>query len=291
ESNDAEALEGDHREALDAAAAAVAPGSESAEQFEQRMAEIHKRFRLAITAAWENSAAEWHKLGDRDFPTEGTAPYRLNDRDMLARGLAAAQADLEKLSPGARDRIKQAKIAKLPADRRQALDIPPQDRTPEQDGLANLAEGDTQVSYDEVAQQSSASNRAAAEAAGRRAAQLQELFNEVTSGRDDVNFDAWLARCRIELTDDARQARRWLHEGSTAFYVLADLPAARRALEKSFQHWRRILDKQPELIVDPTSFAMVDGIHVYEAVLKQMDEPFPKKFILQDMIEAEARMH
>ncbi|HEX4143182.1 MAG TPA: hypothetical protein VHY91_06505 [Pirellulales bacterium] len=290
ESNYAEALEGDHREALDAAAAAVAPDSEPAEQFEKRVADIHKRFRLDIPAAWESSATEWHKLGDRDFPTEGTAPYRLNDRDVLARDLAAAQADLEKFSPGARDRIREAKLAKLPADRRKALDIPPQDRTPEQDALANLAEGDTQVSYDEVAQQASASNRAAAEAAARRAAQLQEMLNEVTRGRENVNFDGWLARCDVELTDDARQARRWLHEGSMDFYVLADLPAARSALEKSFQHWRHILDKQPELIVDPTSFAMLDGIHVYEAVLKQMDEPFPKKFILQDMLDAEARM-
>jgi hypothetical protein len=116
------------------------------------------------------------------------------------------------------------------------------------------------------------------------------MLNEVTRGRENVNFDGWLARCDVELTDDARQARRWLHEGSMDFYVLADLPAARRALEKSFQHWRSILNKQPELIVDPTSFAMLDGIHVYEAVLKQMDEPFPKKFTLQDMLEAEARM-
>jgi hypothetical protein len=290
ESNCAEALDGDHGEALDAAAAAVTPGSESAEQFEKRVAEIHKRYRLEIPAAWENAAAEWRKLGDRDFPTEGSLPYRLNDRAALARDLAAAQADLEKLAPGARDRVRQAKIANLPADRRKAFEMPPEARNEAQDRLANLAEGDTQVSYDEVAQQASAGSRAAAEAAAARAAQLQDLLNEVMRGRENVNFDAWLVRCRVELTDDARQARRWLHEGSMAFYELADLPAARRALETSFQHWRRVLDKHPDLLVDPTSFAMLDGIHVYEAVLKQMDEPFPKKFVLQDMLDAEARM-
>lgn len=290
ESNDAEALEDDHGQALESAAEAMAPGSESLEQYEKRAAELDKYYRSATTSAWQSAAAEWRKLGDRDFPTDGPLPYRLNDREILARDLSAAQAALEKLAPGVREKIRRAKIAALPADRRKAFEMPEKLRTQEQDQLANLAEGDIQVSYNEVASQAPADQRDKALAAAGRAAQFQELLNEVVRGRDNVNFDNWVVRCRVELTDDARLARRWLHQGTTAFSGLADLPAARSALEKAFQHWRRVLDKHPELIVDQTSFAMLDGIHIYDAVLKQLDQPFPKKFVLQDLLDAEARM-
>jgi hypothetical protein len=291
ESNYAEALDSDHGEALDAAAMQLSPDRESAQRFEKRVADVDKRYRLAIPLAWENAGAEWRKLGDRDFPTENAGPYRLNDRAALARNLAAAQAKLEKLAPGVREKIRQRKIAKLPADRRRALELPSEQRSEEQDALATLAEGDTQVAYGEVAEQAPQNVRAEAQEVAARAAQLQELLNEVMRGRENVNFDDWLTRCRVELTDDARQARRWLHEGNTAFFVQADLPAARQALETAFKHWRKVLDQHHELLVDPTSFAMLDGIRAYEAVLKQMDEPFPKKFILQDMLEVEARYH
>jgi hypothetical protein len=291
ESNDAEALEGDHGEALDAAAAAGSADRDEAQQAEKRVAEIHQRFRLATEAAWESAAAEWRKLGDRDFPTEEAGPYRLNERDSLERNLAAAQAALEQLAPGAREKIRATKVARLPADRRAALELPAKKRNEEQEGLAALAEGDAQVAYAEVAQQAPTNVRPQALAAALRAAQLQELLNEVTRGRENVNFDGWLTRCRVERTDDARLARRWLHEGNTAFFVQADLPSARSALETSFKHWRKLLDAHPELMADPTTFAMLDGIHVYEAVLKQMDQPMPEKFILQDMLDVESRYY
>jgi len=85
----------------------------------------------------------------------------------------------------------------------------------------------------------------------------------------------------MEESADVRESRRLLHRALTAFQVDADLPTARREFEAAFKLWRKVLDSHPEF------GARRDCIHVgrcragVSAVLKQLDEPFPKDFVLQ----------
>jgi hypothetical protein len=51
--------------------------------------------------------------------------------------------------------------------------------------------------------------------------------------------------------------------------------------------WRKVLDKNPSLVIDTTTGEdLMDAIRRYRRILSQLDEPFPKNFILQDVLNA-----
>ena len=48
----------------------------------------------------------------------------------------------------------------------------------------------------------------------------------------------------------------------------------------------QVLDLHPEMLQDETAFTVVDAARAYRSVLRQLDLPFPKQFVLQSLIDA-----
>ena len=91
---------------------------------------------------------------------------------------------------------------------------------------------------------------------------------------------------QIEQLDDAREARRLLNRAVALFKIDANLITSRQHFEAGFQRWRRVLHQHKILLDDQTSESLREPITIYQEVLKQLDEKFPEKFILQDMLDA-----
>ena len=75
-------------------------------------------------AAWEKAAADWLAYGNRELPTAAGFNIRLNDQEPINARVKAAYDELEKLAPGVREQVQQAKLAALAADKRAAYDKP-----------------------------------------------------------------------------------------------------------------------------------------------------------------------
>jgi hypothetical protein len=91
-------------------------------------------------------------------------------------------------------------------------------------------------------------------------------------------------RCKAESTPAALEARRLIYEANDAFAIDADLVTARQKFEQGFKEWRKVLNEFPEMVTDSITGAnMETQIQHYEHVLKQLDQPFPENFVLEDI--------
>jgi hypothetical protein len=89
----------------------------------------------------------------------------------------------------------------------------------------------------------------------------------------------------MEQTAQALNARKLIHQGDRDFND-GDLLGSQKAYEQGMALWRKALDQFPELIGDRTmGDTLMDVIKRYREILGQLDEPFPKNFILQDVLD------
>ena len=69
-------------------------------------------------------------------------------------------------------------------------------------------------------------------------------------------------------------------------YQAARLQPAKKAYEDAFVAWREVLDASTILRNDTITNEDINAIvSQYRKVLEQLDEPFPKPFILQDVVD------
>jgi hypothetical protein len=119
----------------------------------------------------------------------------------------------------------------------------------------------------------------------RRYVEAQETADIIDRYRDIVNFDFWRAACEAEVTEPALLAREKIWQADHEFEN-ARLQPAKQAYEEAFAAWRQVLDASPVLRQDKlTADDMRDIVNRYRKLLEQLDEPFPKPFILQDVLD------
>jgi hypothetical protein len=272
----AQALEDDHAEAL--AAATQRSDDVSRHAIEDRLRSIDRDFQAKILAAWSDAARRWTQYGQRPFLSQDGQPYRLADLEVYDNELKQVVDQLDVLAPGAREKLQIEKLAKLEPAERRAYETSAFERSKEQNELAQRAMLKLHVTHGEVAERAEKDRQRAREL-GERAMKLQTLCDQVRNDRMYGEFDYWTARCRLEQTPQAREARRLMHHATVAFHD-ANLLQARDDYIKSFAMWADVVRDNPEIQDDPATQAMDEAIHRYESTLKQLDEPFPTDFVL-----------
>jgi hypothetical protein len=240
--------------------------------------------------AWKKAAQEWNDFGARELPSSLDDPpsMRLNDQEPFEAESQKLLAQLEELRPRLRNQISREKLGRLKPEERMAMDVPMRKRNPQQQKLAAAAEEKTRVTHNEVALRITGPKRALAGKLARQIAALEQLASCIRRDRSIVNFDYWRLRAQVEQADQTLQARKLIYQGDRAF-AKADLPAAQAAYDQGLAAWRKVLDSFPQLQKDSsrtTQDDLMDVIKRYRYILKQLDEPFPKKFILQDILDA-----
>ena len=244
--------------------------------------------------AWLTAANEWDRYGSEEIPTsfknEKTLEpvvIRLGEEEMEEKTAKTLVEQLDAIQPGLREKIVAGKRANdLTASQRKALDTPPEKRTGKQFELAAQAEEAIKVTHDEVAHKTISSKHVEAKKLAKEATEHEQTAAYIRLYRNVVNFVYWRLRAQIEQTAELRAARQLVHQGDRA-YSEGDLVAARNAYRQGLAGWRHVFDKVPSLVADQTTGEdLMEVIKRYRRILSQLDEPFPEKFILQDVIDA-----
>lgn len=235
--------------------------------------------------AWERGGREWRAFGDVDLPAQDGQTIRLNDLERLLELTGQTADELETLQPGLREQLREEKLAALSEAERAALDIPAEQRNFEQEEVAVLAARKIDVTIEELAERVDEAHRAKAKELVAKIKEQAPLMGTIHSNRQIVNFEYWRMRCDVEKTADAIKTRELIHTAQQKVSD-ADLEGARAAYEQAFAHWRKVLDQFPEMRDDGIVGEDIYRVIVrYHELLKQLDEPFPKDFILQEVIE------
>jgi hypothetical protein len=235
--------------------------------------------------AWKTAAAEWHHFGSIPIPSSYGVDLYLNDKEKEDEQAKKLVAELDALQPGLRDEIRAKKRRQLTKEQLEAYETPPEKRTDEQHKLYYEAEERLQVTHEDVARQIKGAQHAKAKKLAEDAANHEELATYISRYRETVNFLYWRLCAEVEQSDDALNARKFIYQGDQAFRD-SDLTAAKTAYDQGLASWRQVLDKFPALLeYEIMGSDLMDIVKQYQRILKQLDEPFPEKFPLQDIID------
>jgi len=240
-------------------------------------------FQERAKRAWTLAGEEWHQFGAMELPTTSGEKIRLNDREMFLAQASEARAKLEAIEPNLREKLVQERRKKMEREnpkKLRALDTPPDKRTREQWELATLATAELEIRPEEIARRIKDDRK---RDQGRKLAdainQSMHMENLIGRYREIVNFEYWRLRARVEQTDEAIAAREAFYNGDQVAKL--DPLGAQEHYAKGFAHWRKVLDKVPELGGSDAFFQQIkEVLERYVKVLDHLDEVFPPDFPL-----------
>lgn len=233
---------------------------------------------------WTDADERWTRYGMREVPTSDNLIIRLAEEEAVQERKAKVIAQLDAVEPGLRDKIAAEKRSKLSPEERAALDTPPESRTEQEHQLAYGASMSILVLHDEVAKRVDKERRTQAQKLAAQANRLELLASVIHRDRDVVNYNYWRNRCKMEKTESALEARRLIFEAKADFDE-ARLPPAREKYEAAFKHWHETLEEFPQFTDDTIGAESIhQALAGYAEVLSKLDAPFPRDFILKDVL-------
>ena len=242
-------------------------------------------FGVAARDGWKLAGDEMRRFSVREIPTTWDVPIRLGMREAeLARADRVAD-ELEKLLPGQFKALEEAKRNSITPEQKAAIDVPPMERSDDQAAAAQTAIQNMRVDWSQVVAESPADVRLRAKELLQQWKEAKETAEIIDRYREIVNFDVWRATCEAEVTESAIKAREATWRADRDFEN-ARLQPAKQAYDEAFAAWREVLDGSPVLRADSiTADDLREIVDRYRKVLEQLDEPFPKPFILGDILK------
>jgi hypothetical protein len=225
--------------------------------------------------AWQQANDDWFAYGRTILPTTFGFDIALNDKETAQEKAKELRAKLDEMAPGAREQIREEKRASLTPAERTALDIPYEQRTPEQQAIAGPLEDKVRVSHLEVGMRAPEDKRLEALNVADELGRSEEYALGVERYRSVVNFDYWRMRCEMERTDDALRAHTLVNSGKQK-RDRADLVGAKADLKEGLELWKKVLGKYPPLIDDRTTGEdLASVLESYREILEQNEEHLP----------------
>ena len=242
-------------------------------------------FGVAARDGWKLAGDEMRRFSVREIPTTWDVPIRLGMREAeLARADRVAD-ELEKLLPGQFRAMEELKQTSITPEQKAALDVPLMERSDAQTAAAQAAIQNMRVDWPQVVAESPADVRLRAKELLQQWKEAKETAEIIDRYREIVNFDVWRATCEAEVTESAIKAREATWRADRDFEN-ARLQPAKQAYDEAFAAWREVLDSSPVLRADSiTADDLLEVVDRYRKVLEQLDEPFPKPFILKDILK------
>jgi hypothetical protein len=239
----------------------------------------------AARDAWKLAGDEMRRFSVREIPTSWEVPIRLGLREAELARAEKISEELEALLPGRFKAVEQSRRETLSPEQKAALETAAIDRTEAQQKAAADATNLLFVSWPMVVRDAPADVRDKAKELARQYVEARETAEIIGRYRDIVNFDFWRATCEAEVTEPMLRAREAVWRADQEFEN-ARLQSAKKAFEEAFASWREVLDQSPVLREDRLmGEEVVDLIDRYRKVLDQLDEKFPKPFVLQDVLD------
>ncbi len=240
--------------------------------------------------AWKQAEDEWYQYGDRSLPTyEPGVTIRMNDKERFLDEAKKRVAELEKLEPGLRQKVLQERLAKLTPLERQAFDTPREKRTTRELFEAGMkADLETVITHEQVAQKiSNSALFGKALDLAKQAMEFEAKAAEIDIYRVIVNYEYWRLHAQVEQQSVTRKAHKAIYLGDQAM-AKGDLDTAKKRYDEGLKLWRTVLDNKAWPALEEEGSLGRDLIEItkrYRRILERRDEPFPEKYVLQDILE------
>jgi hypothetical protein len=240
--------------------------------------------------AWKRASDEWTEYGDKQVITSVGLPIRLNDEESRrAEGEQIAKA-LDELVPEGRAAARQAKVDRLSAEERKALETPLAEISdPNVMRLHYEALYKVEVTHNDVAAQAPPNVRARAYRLARQADEAANFVDWIDRYRSNVNFEYWRTRCLVEQKREIVAARRHIYDANK-LVVAGEVDAARKEYEKAWDLWAQVMEENPILIDSLTEDDLVDYLQKYVKLLATLDVKLPEDFKLRRLLERSGRL-
>jgi hypothetical protein len=225
--------------------------------------------------AWAEGARLWREYGTREMPSTDEFMIRLVDQKEWENTSKKLRDELEAMSPGLEEKMKDEALASLTPEQRAVWETPPENPTPEQSKNQQAANEAMDITVDELAARIAKDQPEKAAEAQRLAKGISEANRRaslIESNREVANYEYWRIRCDLEQTPEALEARRLAHDAKRQFEEEGNLLVARDNYERSFDAWAKALAQFPELPLDSTTGSdLMDVIEEYVKVLEQLE--------------------
>jgi hypothetical protein len=235
--------------------------------------------------SWQRAIDSWKRYGDLELPTSAGFNIHLNDQEGVDKRVAEAQQEIDRLCPGAVEEIQREKRAALSADKRAALETPPEKRTDQQHSVAYDAQREIEVQPSDYLAKAPREARPRVRQLVDQIEQDRATSHQIGLNRRIVNFEYWRTRCESELTEEAPQAHSSVYEADKLFRGGDNLTKAKELYEQAWKLYFTLFTKYPDLMDNAEAQDLVDSVGRYRDLLGQLDEPFPSDFPLWPLLE------
>jgi hypothetical protein len=235
--------------------------------------------------AWAEAEKAWTGFGDRPINSSWGEALRLNQLEQIHVQVAELERELDEFAPGVRERIVEERKKQLDPLFVAAVETPPEERTQAEvervNAAAPMLDVDPKLIFAEIPQ-----DKRTGEAVRLtdRIAKLKQYATYVDRYRNQVAFDYWMGRARMEAQADAIAARNFLLDAKEDFQA-GRLEEAKSDFERGFALWKTLLTDYPVTLDPSMTDELTASIALYGRTLDALGETFPKPFDLQMVID------
>lgn len=234
--------------------------------------------------AWASAEDAWLAFGNRPVASSWGEALRLNQLEEIRARVSELERQLDEFAPGVRDRLIEARKKSFDPSAVEALNTPPEERTHAQEQLVNAAAPFLEIDPQLIFQEIPSDKKPAAVRLTDQIAKLQKYAGYVSRYRDQIAYDYWLGRARLESTSDAIAARNFLLQANEDFQE-GKLEEAKENFEKGFALWKTLLEEYPVTLDSTMTEDLGDSVAVYQRTLDNLGEEFPKPFDLDIILD------
>lgn len=267
-----------------------------------------------IREIWEDASDQWSKFGNIELQNNANLGFTLERVDQYESRISELRLDLDKLTPGARNRdeLKAWVTLGLDEDQYYIMSASPEELNQEEK-LQRLAftrylnDVKTLNPFDKIVAKSAKPEDELE--ANRLADEIRKLLSKlaaITKDGGTVNYSFWKSRNAAESTDamirarqamyDAREMqRKSIFEDEYVFdYKTGEKQITRQGagklFEEAFVKWDEVLQKHRDLIDSRVMDDLVTGMTQYRQLLLFSGKEWPDDFVLQWVIDERQRI-
>ena len=285
-------------------------------QVRQQAMILSEEFRSdeVIREIWEDAGDQWGKYGNIELRNNANLAFTLERVDQYESRIAELRLELDKLTPGARNReeLKSWVSLGLDEDQYSIMSASPEELNQEekQQRLSftrYLNDAEALNAFDKVVAKGAKPEDELE--ANRLADEIRKLLSKlaaITKDGGTINYSFWKSRNTAEATDamvrarqamyDAREMqRKSIFEDEYVFdYQTGEKQITRsgagKLFEEAFVKWDEVLQKHPELIDTRLMDDLVTGMKQYRQLMLFSGKKWPEDFVLQWVIDERVKI-
>ena len=247
--------------------------------------ENNRDFSPRTQSAWAAVQKEGKALSTRFVQIRGKAlPLWIHDAEKLR--IVTLEEKLTDMLGEARNMIHSLRVQSLSPEQQDALQTAPENRTEEQVYLASHAENATSVSWETAASTLAEPQRTQAENLCAVLHIAKENYRGISSCRDVLNYDYWMAVSTIASTSDGMKARESLQRAERAAET-GDFEEAQSAYEEGLTALQASIMENPKLSSTAAVIEEISNqIGNYKKVIEEQGKEFDTTFSLENVLRS-----